>query len=288
VPSPAITGPTTRYVSRKPLPGALRSADAGALRIQPAHWPLVLLLVGTQLSLGLLLAAAFGGSQISNLKSQIHAASAALFAAALAASVAHLGQPLRAWRVFLGLRRSWLSREAVVLGAAFPLVALSAALPWLPVVPLPPALLDPLLQNSRELGLAAAALSALGVFCSALLYIDTRRHFWRASNTATRMAGTVLVSALAFTWPAAAALFLAVKLALEHALLLRSPISARLHTGPLLGPARLRYGSAALAVLLFAASLPLAAFLAFISGELAERLLFFRAVDSPKMPGLPG
>src|SRR5690606_37595791 len=113
------------------IPSVLRAADADTLRVQPTHWPLVFLLVGTQLSLGLLLAS-LAGSRIPDFRSQITAASALLFAAALAASVAHLGQPLRAWRVFLGLRKSWLSREAVLLGAAFPLVAATALLPRLP------------------------------------------------------------------------------------------------------------------------------------------------------------
>ena len=45
--------------------------------------------------------------------------SAALGALGLAASVFHLGQPLRAWRIFLGWRKSWLSREALVFGAWF-------------------------------------------------------------------------------------------------------------------------------------------------------------------------
>jgi len=286
VPSPATTGPTTRYVSKRPLPSALRAGDADTSRVQPAHWPLVLLLVGTQLSLGLLLAT-LAGSEISNFKNQIGAASAALFAAALAASVAHLGQPLRAWRVFLGLRRSWLSREAVVLGAAFPLVALAAALPFLHLLPFGPVIAQAVPEPmARLVPLAAASLTAAGVFCSAMLYIDTRRHFWRPSNTFARMGGTVLVSALAFVSPPAAATALAAKLLLEHLLLRRSPASARLHAAPLRRVHHARLALGLLALVLFFLH-PLPALLVFATGELFERILYFRAVDSPKMPGVP-
>jgi len=56
-------------------------------------------------------------------------------ASGLAFSVLHLGQPRRAWRVFLGLRKSWLSREAVTFGAWFPLATtyMAVRLNWLPL-----------------------------------------------------------------------------------------------------------------------------------------------------------
>lgn len=289
----AYTRPSTRYVSKKPIPEILRAADADTLRPQHAHAALVFLLTLTQLSLGLLLAT-LAESQISNFKSQISAAAATLFAAALAASVFHLGQPLRAWRVFLGLRKSWLSREAVLLGAAFPLVALVALLPWLPALlahlpPLPAfatTALDLLTANAKLVAFAAAGATALGVFCSAMIYIDTRRRFWRPAYTFGRMGGTVAVSALAFVSPPLAAAALAAKLALESASLFGASHPARLQRGPLLGTLVARFAAAGLAILLFALDEPLFAFTCFALGELLERALYFRAVDSPKMPGL--
>jgi Fe-S-cluster-containing dehydrogenase component/DMSO reductase anchor subunit len=283
VPPPSITEPTTRYVSKKPLPAALRAADADALRVQPAHWPLVLLLIGTQLSLGLLIASSALPAPRSSL---LALSAAALFAAALAASVAHLGQPLRAWRVFLGLRRSWLSREAVLLGAAFPLVALTAALPHLPALPIAAPLTSFISPWSAIIGYSAALVAAAGVFCSAMLYVDTHRHFWRASSTFTRMVGTLFVSALAFLSGPSAALALVLKLFIEHILLRASPVSARLHAAPLRRTHRLRLALGLGAIPLFFLH-PLPAFLFFAAGELVERLLYFRAVDSPKMPGVP-
>ncbi len=298
---PAYTRPTTRYVSARPRPTTLRAADAETLRPQHAHLALVALLTGTQLALGLQLAA-LAASEISDFKSQISTA-AVLFFLALAASVAHLGQPLRAWRIFLGLRRSWLSREAVILGAAAPLVALTAALPHVPDlvallgsagIPISPRLLDLTKLVSSHGSLvplavtsAAVAVTAAGVFCSAMIYIDTRRHFWRPANTFARMGGTVLVTALAFLVPPLAAAALAAKLFAERALLGASPVSARLHAGPLRPHARARLALGLAATALFAFAQPLPAFVLFAVGELLERALYFRAVDSPKMPGQP-
>lgn len=274
--SGAYTRPTTRYVSTKALPKDLRPADADVLRPQPAHLPLVLLLVFTQLALGLLLAS-LAESHIPNLKFQVGAA-AALYFAGLAASVLHLGQPLRAWRVFLGLRRSWLSREAVLLGAAAPFVALGAASAFGP----------PRISNlNHEILSIAALLAALGVACSAALYIDTRRHFWRPSNTLLRMGGTVFVAALALNTPILAGLALALKLLFEHHLLRASPIPARLHSSLLrrLHLSRLALGAGGLALLLLRQ--PELGLGLFACGELLERTLYFRAVDAPKMPGHP-
>src|SRR5262249_59876801 len=51
-PEPDITLPTTRYVSAKPLPEDLISGDAHEIQLQPAHWPLVWMLVLSQLAAG--------------------------------------------------------------------------------------------------------------------------------------------------------------------------------------------------------------------------------------------
>lgn len=278
VPPPVITGPTTRYISKNPLPMALRAADADMLRVQPAHWPLVFLLVGTQLALGLLLASVAGHERFSIFNLPTTTAAAGLFFGGMAASVAHLGQPLRAWRVFLGLRRSWLSREAVVLGAAAPLVAMAAMGGFG---------LAPFAALNHEIIAAAILLTGVGVLCSAMLYIDTHRHFWRGANTALRMGGTALVPALIAT-PTLAALALAAKLSLEYHLLRKSPISGRLCSGPLRMPYLVRLGLGATSTIALLYGFPLLGLAVFAAGELFERMLYFRAVDAPKMPGKAG
>ncbi len=274
-PDPAHTQPTTRYVSRRPLPAGLVPADAAALHVQPAHGPLVLMLVGTQASVGALAAGA-----------GIFAALAA--ALGLGASVLHLGRPLRAWRAFLGLRRSWLSREIVVFGLYPPLLA-ATFLPALAAFARP----------------AALFVGLVGVACSVMIYADTPRREWRLARTALHFVGTVTLLALATAFATAkghpptlaAALMGATlaKLAVESALA-RNHRQHRLRAGPLRRASRSRLLLAALGgVLLPAAALldpagaaghAALALVALLAGELCERLLFFRSVDPSKMPGV--
>ncbi|MBC8041072.1 MAG: dimethyl sulfoxide reductase anchor subunit [Opitutaceae bacterium] len=275
------TRPTTRYVSKNPLPANLAAADASTLRPQHAHAALILLLVFTQVGLGLLIS-----SQLSALDSRLSALGLAFYLAGLIASVAHLGQPFRAWRIFLGLRRSWLSREAVLLGTAFPLLALPSVGACLQAMFdfSPPAIIAPLLPLAH---LSGIALAALGVACSAMIYIDTRRRFWRPSQSFGRMAGTVAITVFAFASIPLTLAALTLKLALELVTLIGSGNSARLQRGPLSPVLSARLFFAAGALTLFAINAPLIALSWFILGELAERTLFFKAVDSPKMPGMP-
>ncbi|MEN9576295.1 MAG: hypothetical protein RL514_4150 [Verrucomicrobiota bacterium] len=126
-PSPQITLPTTRYVSAKPA-ADLRAADHNKPRPQPAHWPLLLMLVLTQAGIGGLLAARFTSAK--SLPLQL--VSLAFLFAGLTASVFHLGQPLKAWRIWLGWRTSWLSREAIALNAFAGAAVVSVAARWLP------------------------------------------------------------------------------------------------------------------------------------------------------------
>ncbi len=305
-PAPDYTQPTTRYVGQRPLPPGLVAGDAHVIQPQPPHWPLVVLLTLMPMAVGCGLA-----DQL------FHPASPALAVTGwlagvggLAASALHLGQPLRAWRVFLGLRRSWLSREAVVFGAWLPLATAWTAhrLGWLPFEAV---------AARTALAFAATAAGVVGLACSVMVYVDTRREFWRLRHTAPRFFGTALILGLAGALAAAgdparrpmlAALLVAAtlaKLVLEsRALAARhesgAPFdparhTARLLTGPLRLALQLRVGAAlagAIALPLFlAAGLAPAwfawpALLCIALGELAERYLFFRAVSAPKMPGL--
>ena len=58
-----------------------------------------------------------------------------LFFAGMAASIFHLGQTLKAWRFFLGLKTSWLSREILAFSLFAPLPFLLCVLPLLPDFP---------------------------------------------------------------------------------------------------------------------------------------------------------
>jgi DMSO reductase anchor subunit len=137
------------------------------------------------------------------------------------------------------------------------------------------------------ISIVAFLLAASGVFCSAMIYTDTRRYFWRFSQTSGRMAGTVLVAACAFVHPPLAAGVLIAKLALELSTSRGHSSSARLQQGPLHRQWGSRVIVGLLTLLLFFANHSVMGFLLFTIGELLERTLFFRAVDSPKMPGVP-
>jgi formate dehydrogenase iron-sulfur subunit len=260
---PAYTRPTTRYVSRRKLPEYLVAADAAALRPQPPHWPLVWMLTLLPVSLGLLTTAALSQPDSIWLKGL----AVALGGVGLAASVFHLGQPRRAWRIFLGWRTSWLSREAMIFGAWFPLAAATLVAP--------------------QLLSSAVLVGFVGLACSTMIYIDTRRQFWRAEQTVARFFGTSALVTSALLLPKLCAVLLLAKLAWESRSHFDHSIAARLQRGPLARAvfARDLLGLGSLCLLLtntMWVALPM-----LIAGELAERYLFFRAVDAPKMPGVP-
>ena len=304
-PDPSYTQPTTRYVSRKPLPANLTASDASALRPQPPHWPLVALLMLMPMAVGCGIA-----DKILNLQSATLAVCGwAAGAAGLALAALHLGKPLRAWKVFLNLRRSWFSREAVAFGLWFPLATtyLAVRLGWIPLSHGP-------LRSSLALG--TAALGALALLCSVMIYVDTRRVFWRFANTAPRFFGSAVILGLAGALAAhdspRSIGFLLVgatvlKLIFEaraiapikeedDGLHLPARQTARLLIGLLRPANEIRVIAAVLGGILLPFMIavgkvsPALAWLALglvLLGELAERYLFFRAVDAPKMPGLP-
>ena len=264
-PEPAYTRPTTRYISRRPLPENLLAADSTRLRPQPPHWPLAIMLTFLSAAVGLSGVGAIATNPL--FTHHVKIAAAALGAVGLAASVFHLGQPRRAWRIFLGWRKSWLSREALLFGAWWPLAASAIVVP--------------------ALAPTAAIVGVVGLFCSVMIYVDTRRAFWRFAQTAPRILGAAALFALAVTMPRVAAFVLLAKLAWESRTFFHGSVAARLQRGPLARAVLVRDGlGLAAAVLLFAVPGWFACAL-LAAGELAERHLFFRAVDAPKMPGMP-
>lgn len=321
-PDPSHTRPTTRYITRRRFPAGVTAADSATLRPQPAHWPLVILLTLMPLAVGCNAFAAFAAVTREELGSRGGPWHQTLLLGWLAgivgtaSSLAHLGRPLRAWRIFLGLGRSWLSREAVLFGAWLGLYSVLAAMEF-------SGWPGPAGGNRSYPGLAVgtAVLGVAGLFCSVMIYADTRRRFWRVTRTAPRFFGSAVVLGLAAaaacgeglvvdaTGRPLLALVLATavlaKLAFESQAL--APLrdnhapppdvkTARLLIGPLRPAGALRIGCAlcggVLAPLLLAVAdapawLAWLALVLLLAGELLERSLFFRAVDAPKMPGLP-
>jgi Fe-S-cluster-containing dehydrogenase component/DMSO reductase anchor subunit len=248
-PDPQLTLPTTTYITRRPFPRNLLPADYFRVNQQHAHWPLVIMLVLTQLSVGAFLAGLIFEklaiqSPIDSLADiplrPLHAASALLFGLlALAASLFHLGRPQYAFRAVLGLRHSWLSREIVAFGAFAALATVYAGviLATHSVSPLPrregrgegfrtlaetsnlgaqqrspiPPLAPPFEGGGFEtspgdstwipwLGWAVGASGAVGVFCSAMIYVFTRRECWSFIRVAARFALTAALLGVAACW----------------------------------------------------------------------------------------
>lgn len=295
-PSPTITLPTTRYVTTKPT-ADLRAADHNQPRPQHPHWPLILMLVLTQAGIGGWLAARFVGTK----SLPLELVSLSLLFAGLTASVFHLGQPLKAWRVWLGWRTSWLSREAMALNAFAGAAVTGVAAHWLP----------PLTNYYSLITSAVATVALAAVFAQAMVYADTHRAFWSLRHTAPRFFGSTLVLglglALAFqpTAPLAVVLLLVTLLklacelsALKHAdtdsdrwtQLRRTATLQTVALRPVLGGRILSalVGGVLLPfVIASGASSPALAFAALgfcLLGELAERYLFFTSVSPDKMP----
>jgi Fe-S-cluster-containing dehydrogenase component/DMSO reductase anchor subunit len=189
----SYTVPTTRYRSEKLIPSNSTPAGAYMLRLEEPHWPLAIMLVLTQSSAGIFLAVALLGpvfpATFGDVQLPLLAAGLILLVGGLAASTLHLGRPLGAWRFFLGLRTSWMSREilAFTVFAAAAGVAVAAA--WSMAGT----------SLSRAATVAAAAAGILAVFTSVMIYADTRREFWRFRHTLPRFYGTTLLMGLVAT-----------------------------------------------------------------------------------------
>ena len=208
-PEPGHTLPTTVYKTARSLPGNLLPADYYAAAPQHAHWPLVFMLVLTQMSVGMLLtdqwlnAGVGDGGMLLAHRCAIDL-SLLLGAVGIGASVLHLGRPWYAFRAILGLRTSWLSREILAFSIYAALMATCAGLSWLERFGLR---ISTTLVRSAET--SACVFGVAGVVCSVMIYARTRRAFWSAGMTGAKffltcavlgIAGELLVGALAAAW----------------------------------------------------------------------------------------
>lgn len=306
-PEPAITLPTTRYVSAKVLEPTLIAGDAHEARLQPAHAPLVWMLVLTQLGAGGFALLPFAPRATQPVLSLLALIASLL---GLSGSILHLGQPRKAWRAFLGLRRSWLSREIVGFGVFSLIASVSTFSIWT--------------GKTNLILLSATAVAGLfGVFCSGMTYHVTHRECWRGEFSIGRFFGTTAMLGSAVAWCAvvlshemstAFAILLAlatvIKLSRELAFLRLCPDDAdrdyelppglraqsafliRFRLGKIMRT-RLACAWVGGVVLPLIAFLPavtpqaiaVAAVLLCLAGELMERFLFFRAVALSRMPG---
>ena len=230
-PEPALTLPTTAYRTEKVLPRNMVPADYHTVRPEQAHWPLILMLALTQLSVGAflverLLELLVPGALTASIR-PVHSASALVFGLlALGVSVLHLGRPRYAYRAVLGLRHSWLSREILAFGIFAALAVVYAAWSWAASADWPGVSAagngsgagDAVLGGVGDwsigagagsaveagfgwwLGWAVALSGAAGVLCSVMVYDYTKRDFWNGPATAGRFFLTTAVLGLAAAW----------------------------------------------------------------------------------------
>lgn len=202
-PDPQLTAPTTTYRTRKVFPRNMLPADYYNVRLEDAHPPLIVMLVLTQLSVGAcFVSAALYSETTTTLLDAVRpwqAVTALGFGLlALASSTLHLGRPHLAWRAFLGLRTSWLSREIVAFGVFAKAAALYAAgMTFLPGL----MTLAGSLWYVLQAGVLVSGLA--GVFCSGMIYHWTRRPTWSGPRTFLRFFGTAAWLGLAATLLAA-------------------------------------------------------------------------------------
>lgn len=344
-PASSHTLPTTKFNSKKPARPDLLPVDFQAARPHEPHWPLIIMLVLTQLSVG-----AFTvdfvlnwslGEGLTKTAGRVHSLVAlTLGLLALGASVFHLGRPLYAWRAIIGLRTSWLSREIVTFGGFAGVAVVYAASYW-PRLPgdyfawaVPAATWLPAIQNPA--GIALVLIGLAGVICSIMIYGDCPRPLWRSSDTGIRFFGTaailgtatILTATTAAAWlldksasttmlavygkPLCACLvfFSLTKLLWEAAIFRHlwdrthsaAKRSAGLMTTELSRIMRLRFATTSVGgiilPLIFYGQIPVGAadlpgvfvlcgilFALTVTGEIAERYLFFAAASNERMPG---
>ncbi len=210
-PSSSLTRPTTKYIGQRSGHVAFATPQDSAIdEVAESHWPLAIMLVATQVAVGMILIEQVVEISVSLTGGSLPVASTRLTASAsllitaigMALAPLHLGQPLRAWRVFLGLRTSWLSREAVLLGKFAGALTAATMLLWWPEInqwipssvtgTIPDWVVIP--QWAAGATLAAAVILGLaGVYSSAMIYIATRRELWRSTRTLPRFLSTGMI-----------------------------------------------------------------------------------------------
>ena len=186
LPNIDITKPTTRYTLPELKEGEeIRPADEHLLK--PAHpeLPLVFMTILTQISLGAFFAL-FLGQLLFNLGFDLPEPNLAMAilaflpaAIGLPLSALHLGRPIKAMSAMKNWRTSWLSREAIALGAYTGLATLVAGLYFLDI------------KGFTLLFVEAVTLAVgiFGIYAQSMIYRIKARPAWNRKSTTKRFFG---------------------------------------------------------------------------------------------------
>ena len=179
---------TTRVTLPDDLPPDTGRVDTQRIVPEQPHWPLVFMLVLTQLAAGAFAVLWMLQLLTRSIPWRSALASLSLASVSLGTASLHLGRPLYAWRALKGLRRSWLSREVFVLSIFAGLAWLYGASLWAR------------LPASLPLGLLTVVAGFAGVFCSARIYMVPARPAWDSRSTLSEFFSTGLLLGPLFVW----------------------------------------------------------------------------------------
>lgn len=205
-PDPGYTQPTTQFKTTREIPDNVQAADLNDIKKEHAHWPLVIMLVLTQFSVGAfsvnaVLQTFWDEPDLKFLEVVFNLFAMGFGLLALTSSVFHLGRPLYAWKAFLGLKTSWMSREIIAFGG-FAKLALAAGMVYflddlsqLVGISLPSLGKESWVSVGLTWLVTIAGLG--GVLCSIMIYVDTKKQYWNLFRTSVRFLGTTLVLGLA-------------------------------------------------------------------------------------------
>jgi DMSO reductase anchor subunit len=191
LPDVNITKPTTRYTLPENMP-EMKPADERLLNPAHAELPLVFMTVLTQLSLGAFLALFLGqllfGLGFNLPEPSLGMALVALIPSAigLPLSALHLGRPILAMTAMKNWKTSWLSREAIALGAYTGLASLVVGMYLLEI-------------KGATLLLVEAitlAIGIYGIYAQSMIYRVKARPSWNRSSTTKRFFGSGYVGFL--------------------------------------------------------------------------------------------
>jgi Fe-S-cluster-containing dehydrogenase component/DMSO reductase anchor subunit len=193
LPDIEITKPTTRYTLPK-LSGdeVFRPADEHLLKPAHAEFPLVFMTVLTQVSLGAFLALFLGQVLFSlgfNLPEPTLMMAILAFvpsAIGLPLSALHLGRPIMAMMAMKNWRTSWLSREAITLGAFTGLASVVVGMVYLGI------------KGALLIGVEALTLmiGIYGIYAQSMIYRIRARPSWDRKSTTKRFFGSSYVGFL--------------------------------------------------------------------------------------------
>jgi len=189
MPAAGHTISTTRITLPPNTTAKLERVDVGRIQPEHAHLSLVFMTTLIQSVTGSLIFALL----FRPIQPMLLTLLLCITAVALSISVFHLGRPAYAWRALKMWRRSWLSREVLLFGLFFGVIAMFTLATWLLTPSIAAILRRSLPQHLQTfcfvpsmvttIGCAAAIFGVAGTLASAFIYLVPARPAWNMIHT---------------------------------------------------------------------------------------------------------